>query len=157
LIDQSFTHASPSITATIQAQKEGITDLTAIQNQKSELKTRCLILLPPFIAKALMVLPTLSCAAVFETVMSTIAAYDKEQKIPAPINTSADTPNEGNTPGGEFEDDPIKDPDKDDFVEVPVEKAKSKSAKPSATSKGTSSTKKRTMIPSTFTKFCFFA
>jgi hypothetical protein len=76
-IDSSFTEVSPSITAIRQAHKEGITNLTTIQNQKSELKTRCLILLPPFIAKALMAMPTLSCKAVFETVMATIAAYDK--------------------------------------------------------------------------------
>jgi hypothetical protein len=46
-----------------------------IQNPKSELKTRCLILLPPFIAQALMAaMPTLSCKAVLETVMATIGS-----------------------------------------------------------------------------------
>jgi hypothetical protein len=162
-IDSSFTEVSPSITAIRQAHKEGITNLTTIQNQKSELKTRCLILLPPFIAKALMAMPTLSCKAVFETVMATIAAYDKELKTAAPpTNTSGDdTPTESAAPGGEFEDDPIEDPDKEDFVDVNPDKAKTKSTKPSSTPKGSGSTKKRT--PTTFTncatliKFCFFA
>jgi hypothetical protein len=158
-IDLSFTQVLPSVTAIRQAQKEGITDLTAIQNQKSELKTRCLLLLPPFITKALMAMPTLSCKAVFKTVMATITAYDKELKTPTP----ADTPTKSAAPGGKFEDDPIEDPDKDDFVEVSTDKAKTKSTKASSTPKGSASTKKHAQTPSTFTncatliKFCFFA
>jgi hypothetical protein len=78
----------PSITAIRQALKDGETDLTTIENQKSELDTRCLVLLPPFIAKALIALPTLSCKTVFETVMATITAYDKDLKSAAAASTT---------------------------------------------------------------------
>jgi hypothetical protein len=179
-IELSFTHSSPSITAIRQALKDGVTDLSKLTNPQSELKTRCLVLLPPFIAKALMAMPTLSCHAVFETVMTTIATYDKESKATSDKEAKTSTDKEakpattvppdttsGQTDAAPEEEDPIVDSDDEDFVDVKKETDKTK--KPSPKTKtapkqpSTASTKKPPKTPSTFTncatliKFCFFA
>jgi hypothetical protein len=166
-IELAFALASPSITAIRQAHKDGLTDMTKMQNPQSEIKTRCFILLPPFTAKALMAMPTLSCQAVFETVMTTISAFDKDSKTAA---TNKDTSTEETSPG-ELDDDPVEDPDdvEDDFVDVPPEKARASKSpkgqtKPKAAPKGSSTSKKRAPnTPSAYSncatliKFCFVA
>jgi hypothetical protein len=160
-----FHTKSPSVTAIRQALKDGVTDLATIPNQKSEFDTCCLVLLPPFIAKALIALPTLSCKTVFETVMSTITIFDRDLKSAAATDTNPE-PSTNSTPSpGEFAEDPIDNPDKEkDFVEVPGGKPKAtKSPKMSSTPKGSASAKKRAPTPSTFTncstliRYCFLA
>jgi hypothetical protein len=74
---------SPSVTVIHNAAKDGITN---VQNLKitSSLEGILLVLVPPFIAKFLLDLPSLACDRVFVAILEAISTFDKANKMPSP-------------------------------------------------------------------------
>jgi hypothetical protein len=78
----------PSVTSICKASKDGITDIDSF-NCNSTYKGLSLILIPPFIAKVLLDLPTVACDKAFIATLDAIAAFDKDQKPPSPMAAAA--------------------------------------------------------------------
>jgi hypothetical protein len=118
---------SPSVTVFHKATKDGISDIQALKTTSS-LEGMGLVLLPPFIAKALLDLPSLACDKVFTAVLEAIGTYDTAEKnatMTDPIPTGATTTDATVPPSdspGELPEDPIEDPDLIFVDEPPLEK-----------------------------------
>jgi hypothetical protein len=117
---------SPSVTVIRNAAKEGIANIQSLKITSS-LDGVALVLVPPFIAKVLLDLPSLACDKVFTAVLEAIGNLDRATKTTPPSPASqpttteppTDTPTQEPTqPGGELPKDPI-DEDEGKFVEHP--------------------------------------
>jgi hypothetical protein len=154
----------PSVTAIRNAYKEGINDVRKLK-VTSSVTGLALILLPPFIAKVLLDLPSLACNKVFAAVMDAITAFDKNSKILPSVDTN---PGPATDPSpNELPEDPIEDPNDDpDIILVEtVLKDDNSPAEPSTTTEqeDSSSSPRAGKKPSVFIrcgpliKFCFLA
>jgi hypothetical protein len=105
----------PSVTVIRAAFKDGITDVTKLK-MTSSVEGPGLILLPPFIAKVLLDLPSLACDKVFIAVMEAITAFDKASKTPATTNPTSDQAQ--TLSPDELAEDPIEEAEDPDIVLV---------------------------------------
>jgi hypothetical protein len=154
----------PLVTAIRTAYKDGINDVRQLK-LTSSVDGLALVLLPPFIAKVLLDLPSLACDKVFAAVMEAIAAFDKASKIAATKEPSPAPPKE--TSPNKLPEDPIEEAEDDpDIVVVETvdeeEATQPASSSPLDPSEPSSSTR-ASKTPSVFIrcapliKFCFLA
>jgi hypothetical protein len=140
----------PSVTSIRKAVRDGITDITNLP-LTSTYKGLSLILLPPFLAKVLLDLPTLACDKALAAILDAIAIYEKDNK-PSPPQAAASKPAETEplveTVG---EEDDASSEDEESVVVNPPP-ARKKSAPPLATTSSTAETKKKASTPSTYTR-----
>jgi hypothetical protein len=107
---------SPSVTVIRKATKDGIFDIQTMKTTSS-LEGIGLVLLPPFIAKVLLDLPSLACDKVLAAVLEAIGTYDTAAKnaMADPVPTgdpTVDLTDPSPTDStGELPEDPIEDPD----------------------------------------------
>jgi hypothetical protein len=107
---------SPSVTVICKAAKDGISDIRNLKTTSS-LEGIGLVLLPPFLAKVLLDLPSLACDKVLAAVLDAIGTYDTAEKnaIADPLSPGAPTA-DSTDPSPidstrELSEDPIEDPD----------------------------------------------
>jgi hypothetical protein len=88
ILEVTTTVDCPSVTTIRKAVREGVTDITKL-TRTSTYKGMSLIMLPPFIAKALLNLPNLSVDKVLAATLEAIAKYEKDNKPSSPIAAAA--------------------------------------------------------------------
>jgi hypothetical protein len=122
-------------------------------NCNSIYKGLSLILIPPFIAKALLDLPTLACDKAFAATLDAIATYDKDQKPASPTAAAAPIPK----PTIKTVEEEAESEEDDDTVilDLPPKKTAAATATPTTASNKmapTASLKKKAATPSTCTR-----
>jgi hypothetical protein len=119
IFEKTLDVESPSITVICNAAKDGIIDVQTLKITLS-LEGIALVLVPPFIAKILLDLPSLGCNKVFAAVLEAIGTFDKANKMPSPSSAPEATsaPNK-DVSLGELPNNPIVDEPEGDFVKIP--------------------------------------
>jgi hypothetical protein len=155
----------PSVTAIRTTYKDGINNVRQLK-LSSSVAGLALILLPPFIAKVLLDLPSLACDKVFAAVMEAITAFDKASKTATPPEATT-TPKTEPSPN-ELPEDPIDEGEDDpDIVLVETVDEEEEATQPDSSSpldpETPASSPRATKRPSVFIrcgpliKFCFLA
>jgi hypothetical protein len=171
ILEEMTTADCPSITSIRKAVRDGITDITTL-TLSSTYKGMSIIMLPPFIAKALLELPTLAVDKALAATLEAIATYEKGRKPPsssaAAAKPTAKTPivetviDDLDSDGEEEDDDAVlvdPPPKKVVIVEPPSAKKPPASAnstpivdKAALKTAPTAPSKKKATIPTTYTR-----
>jgi hypothetical protein len=165
LLEQSVlevvtTAACPTVTAIRKAHRDGITDFKKL-SLTSSYKGMSMIMLPPFIAKALLNLPTLAVDEALTAVLDAIATYEKENKLPPTTTPSASKPTLSPTPAPKAAPtitpavETVDDIDSDEEYDILPKKPAAKETQVTVTKESSAPSapsKKKASSPSTYTR-----